>query len=100
MLFLVLLVDHKARQFVDANTVELSVSIYSGDFGELQVVPSNRSREQAVHLLDPEFAAVAYLRDFTTQDIAKIGDAETKQIIVEYGLEMRNELRTRYRCRC
>ena len=81
----------QARQFVDANTVEASVSIYSGDFGELQVVPSNRSREQAVHLLDPEFAAVAYLRDFTTQDIAKIGDAETKQIIVEYGLEMRNE---------
>jgi hypothetical protein len=81
----------QARQFVDANTVEASVSIYSGDFGELQVVPSNRSREQAVHLLDPEFAGVAYLRDFETIDISTIGDAETKMIVVEYGLEMKNE---------
>tara|TARA_E500000318_G_scaffold31646_2_gene31412 strand:- start:2971 stop:3921 length:951 start_codon:yes stop_codon:yes gene_type:complete len=81
----------QARQFVDANTVEASVSIYSGDFGELQVVPSNRSREQAVHLLDPEYAAVAYLRDFETIDISTIGDAETKMIVCEYGLEVKNE---------
>ena len=81
----------QARQFVDANTIEASVSIYSGDFGELRVVPSNRSREKSVHLLDPEFAAVAYLRDFETIDISTIGDAETKMIVVEYGLEMRNE---------
>tara|TARA_Y100001938_G_scaffold146981_1_gene227136 strand:- start:2644 stop:3594 length:951 start_codon:yes stop_codon:yes gene_type:complete len=81
----------QARQFVDANVVEASVSIYSGDFGELRVVPSNRSREQAVHLLDPEFAGVAYLRDFETIDISTIGDAQTKMIVVEYGLEMKNE---------
>ncbi len=81
----------QARQFVDANTIEASVSIYSGDFGELQVVPSNRSREQAVHLLDPEFAAVAYLRDFETIDISTVGDADTKMILCEYGLEMKNE---------
>lgn len=81
----------QARQFVDANVVEASVSIYSGDFGELKVVPSNRSREQAVHLLDPEFAGVAYLRDFETIDISTIGDAQTKMIVVEYGLEMKNE---------
>jgi hypothetical protein len=81
----------QARQFVDANTIEASVSIYSGDFGELQVVPSNRSREQAVHLLDPEYAAVAYLRDFETIDISTVGDADTKMILCEYGLEMRNE---------
>ena len=81
----------QARQFVDANVVEASVSIYSGDFGELRVVPSNRSREQAVHLLDPEFAGVAYLRDFETIDISTIGDAQAKMIVVEYGLEMKNE---------
>ena len=81
----------QARQFVDANTIEASVSIYSGDFGELQVVPSNRSREQAVHLLDPEYAAVAYLRDFETVEISTIGDAQTQMLLVEYGLEMRNE---------
>ena len=81
----------QARQFVDANTVEASVSIYSSDFGELKIIPSNRSRERSLLLVDPEFAKVSYLRDFQTVDIATIGDAETKMIVVEYGLEVSNE---------
>ena len=81
----------KARQMIDANTVEASVSIYSSDFGELQIVPSNRSRERSLLLVDPEYAKVAYLRNFQTVDIATIGDAETKMIVVEYGLEVSNE---------
>lgn len=80
-----------ARQMIDANTVEASVSIYSSDFGELQIVPSNRSREKSLLLVDPEYAKVAYLRNFQTVDIATIGDAETKMIVVEYGLEVSNE---------
>lgn len=80
-----------ARQFVDANTVEASVSIYSSDFGDLKIVPSNFSRERSLLLVDPEYAKVSYLRDFNVQDIAKIGDAETKMIVAEYGLEMSNE---------
>ena len=81
----------QARQFVDANTVEASVSIYSSDFGELKIVPSNRSRERSLLLVDPEFAKVSYLRDFQTVDISTIGDAQTKMIICEYGLEVSNE---------
>tara|TARA_B100000900_G_scaffold188188_1_gene159416 strand:+ start:436 stop:1371 length:936 start_codon:yes stop_codon:yes gene_type:complete len=81
----------QARQFVDANTVEASVSIYASDFGELKIVPSNLSRERSLLLVDPEFAKVSYLRDFQTVDISTIGDAETKMIVVEYGLEMSNE---------
>ena len=81
----------QARQMIDANTVEASVSIYSSDFGELQIVPSNRSRERSLLLVDPEYAKVAYLRNFQTVDIATVGDAETKMIVVEYGLEVSNE---------
>ena len=81
----------QARQFVDANTVEASVSIYSSDFGDLKIVPSNLSRERSLLLVDPEYAKVSFLRDFNVQDIAKIGDAETKMIVAEYGLEMSNE---------
>ena len=80
-----------ARQMVDANTVEASVSIYASDFGELKIVPSNFSRERSLLLVDPEYAKVSFLRDFNVQDIAKIGDAETKMIVAEYGLEMSNE---------
>jgi hypothetical protein len=72
----------QARQFVDANTVEASVAIYSSDFGELKIVPSNRSRERSLLLVDPEFETI---------DIATIGDAETKMIVAEYGLEVSNE---------
>ena len=81
----------QARQMIDANTVEASVSIYSSDFGELKIVPSNRSRERSLLLVDPEMAKVSYLRDFKTVDIATIGDAVTKMIVVEYGLEVSNE---------
>ena len=81
----------QARQFVDANTVEASVAIYSSDFGELKIVPSNRSRERSLLLVDPEFAKVSYLRNFETIDIATIGDAQTKMIVAEYGLEVSNE---------
>ena len=81
----------QARQMIDANTVEASVSIYSSDFGELKIVPSNRSRERSLLLVDPEYAKVCYLRDFKTVDIATIGDAMTKMIVVEYGLEVSNE---------
>ncbi|MDB2510107.1 DUF5309 domain-containing protein [Pseudomonadales bacterium] len=81
----------QARQMIDANTVEASVSIYSSDFGELKIVPSNRSREESLLLVDPEYAKVSYLRDFKTVDIATIGDAMTKMIVVEYGLEVSNE---------
>ena len=80
-----------ARQMVDANTVEASVSIYASDFGELKIVPSNFSRERSLLLVDPDYAKVSYLRDFKTVDISTVGDAETKMILCEYGLEMSNE---------
>jgi len=80
-----------ARQMVDANTVEASVSIYASDFGELKIIPSNFSRERSLLLVDPDYAKVSFLRDFKTVDIATVGDAQTKMIVTEYGLEMSNE---------
>ncbi len=80
-----------ARQMVDANTVEASVSIYASDFGELKIVPSNFSRDRSLLLVDPDYAKVSYLRDFKTVDIATVGDAVTKMLLVEFGLEVGNE---------
>jgi hypothetical protein len=76
---------------VSKNEVVNSVSIYRSDFGDVKIVPSRWTRGRTVFLLDPEYAAVAYYRPFSTVDIAKIGDADTKMIVVEYGLEMKNE---------
>jgi len=80
-----------ARQMIDATTVEASVSIYSSDFGDLKIVPSNFSRERSLLLVDPDYAKTSYLRSFQTVDIATIGDAETKMILAEFGLEMSNQ---------
>jgi hypothetical protein len=80
-----------ARQNVAAETVAASVTLYASDFGDISIMPSRWVRPRTALLIDPDYAAVAFYRNFTTQDIAKIGDAETKMILAEWGLEMRNE---------
>lgn len=76
---------------VGQNTVTSNVTIYASDFGELKVVVNRWQRERTAFLLDPQYACVAYYRNFSRTPIAKIGDAETEMIVVEYGLEMKNE---------
>lgn len=80
-----------ARQTISATTVQQSVTLYASDFGDIRIAPSRWIRARSALLIDPEYVAVAYYRPLHTQQIAKIGDADTKQIVVEYGLEMRNE---------
>jgi hypothetical protein len=38
-----------------------------------------------------DYWGVAFLRDFTMHDIAKTGDAEKRQLLLEATLESRNE---------
>jgi len=79
------------RQVIETDTVEASISLYASDFGELKIVPDNFSRERSLLLVDPNYAAVSYLRDFESVDISTIGDAITKMLVVEHGLQMSNE---------
>ena len=78
-------------------TIIGAADVYLSDFGTLSVVPnrfltadSADSGEQAF-VLDPEYAAVAYLRPFQTNELAKVGDADVTQLLVEYTLEVRNQ---------
>lgn len=80
-----------ARQNVAAERIQQAVTVYASDFGDLKVVPSRFSRERTALLLDPEFAKVAFYRNFQTTDMAKVGDADTKMVLAEWGLEMSNE---------
>ena len=79
------------RQVIEEDTVTASISLYASDFGELKIIPSNFSRERSLLLVDPNYAAVSFLRDFEAIDIANIGDAKTKLIITEFGLQMSNQ---------
>ena len=69
-----------------------AADIYVSDFGEHRVVPNRFQRDKTALVLDMDYWAVAYLRKFETNEIAKTGDAEKRQIITEYTLVCRNEL--------
>lgn len=76
----------------DAPTTIISAAdIYLSDFGSISVVPDRFMRNTDALVLDPEYAAVSYLRPFFTKELAKTGDSEKTQIIAELTLEMRNE---------
>jgi hypothetical protein len=78
-------------------TIIGAADIYLSDFGTLSVVPNRFMTADAgdsgevAFVLDPEYAAVAYLRPFQTNELAKSGDADVTQLLVEYTLEVRNQ---------
>ena len=60
-------------------------------FGSISIVPDRFMRTRDAIVVDPEYAALAYLRPFQTIELAKTGDSERTQLIAELTLEMRNE---------
>jgi hypothetical protein len=72
-------------------TILAGADLYQSDFGVLQVVPDRFMRTRDALVLDPEYAAMAYLRPFATNELARVGDAEKTQILAELTLEVRNE---------
>ena len=72
-------------------TLYTSVDVYASDFGQLQVVPNRFSRDRDAWVLDMNYWGIAFLRDFTMHELAKTGDTEKRQLLVEATLESRNE---------
>ena len=66
-----------------------SIDVYASDFGEIKAVPNRFMRTRDVFILQADKLAVAYFRPFMTVDLAKTGDSDKKELIVEYCLEMR-----------
>lgn len=66
-----------------------SVDVYVSDFGELKAVPNRFQRVRDVFVLQADKIAVAYLRPFQTIELATTGDAQQREILVEYCMEMR-----------
>ena len=72
-------------------TILAGADLYQSDFGVLQIVPNRFMRTRDALVLDPEYAALAYLRPFQTNELAKVGDSDRTQILAELTLEVRNE---------
>jgi hypothetical protein len=87
------------RFMAPANTPTTIISaadVYLSDFGSISVVPnrfmtSTNTCDEVAYILDPDMAAIAYLRPFQTNELAVTGDNESTQLLAEYTLEVRNE---------
>lgn len=67
------------------------VDLYVSDFGEHQLIPNRFMRTSVLLVLDMDYWAVASLRNFTMERLAKNGDADVAHIVGEYTIESRNE---------
>ncbi len=80
----------------EPTTIIGAADVYLSDFGTVSVVPnrfmnSTNACDETAFVVDPDMAAVAYLRPFQTNELAKTGDSEKRQIITELTLICKNE---------
>ena len=77
---------------VGKTEVVATVDIIATDFGRIKALPSRWLATDVGLLLDADFLATAFYRNFKTVPLAKTGDADTRMILAEWGVEMRNPL--------
>jgi len=80
----------------EPTTIIGAADVYLSDFGTVSVVPnrfmnSTNNCDETAFVVDPDMAAVAYLRPFQTNELAKTGDNEMTQLLAELTLEVKNE---------
>ncbi len=75
-----------------------AVDVFVSDFGALKIIPNRfqghtgtAPRHRDVHVLDMALFETRYLRGFQTYPLAKDGDAENRQMIVDYTLCSKQE---------
>jgi hypothetical protein len=72
-------------------SVVASVDVYVSDFGTFKIIPDRFQRARDCWFIDFDFWAVAYLRPFRTETLAKTGDSIKQMLIAEYGLMSKNQ---------
>ena len=77
---------------VGKTEVVSTVDVIATDFGRIKVIPSRWLPPDVGMIIDPDYLAVAFFRSFRQYLMARTGDAETRMIIVEWGVEVRNAL--------
>ena len=77
---------------VGKTEVVATVDVIATDFGRVKVAPSRWVPGDVGLLIDPDYLAVAFFRAFRQFLMARVGDAETRMLVVEWGVEARNSL--------
>jgi hypothetical protein len=95
MLFSGLTFNATRFQKAEGAALNAAVDVYINDFYELKVVPSRimalGASNAIAAIIDHDQFALRTLRPYEVRDLAKTGDADKSQLIVEYGLECTNE---------
>jgi hypothetical protein len=79
------------RTAIEPDQILAAADFYLSDFGEIKAFPSRYITKGTVIGWDQDYTKIAYYRKMEKVDIGTIGDAETKMILSEYGLECSNE---------
>jgi hypothetical protein len=66
------------------------VDVIATDFGRITALASRWVPADLGFIIDPEYVAIGFFRTFRQYPIAKVGDAETRMILAEWGVECRN----------
>lgn len=74
-----------------ARKLEAAIDVYASDFGKHYVYPNRFQNTRTCLVLQMDLWAVAFLRQFQVSKLAKTGDSERAQLLVEFTLEARNE---------
>ena len=72
-------------------SVVASVDVYVSDFGTFKIIPDRFQRSRDCWFIDFDFWAIAYLRPFSTETLAKTGDSIKQMLLSEYGLMSKNQ---------
>lgn len=76
----------------DKKKVVNSVDFYIDPLGnEVHLIPCRQAPTDMIFFIDPEYVKLATLRNFQSHELAKTGDSERKQILVEWTVEWSNE---------
>ncbi|MCP4929048.1 MAG: DUF5309 domain-containing protein [Gammaproteobacteria bacterium] len=68
-----------------------AADLYISDWGEVKIVPNRFQRDRTAMVIEKDKWAVAYLRPFRQEKLAKTGDSDKVHMLVEYTLEARNQ---------
>jgi hypothetical protein len=85
-----------ATRFIDASprkqaSIVGAANMYVSSYGSPHMVTLSRYvRDSVVLCLDPEYWAIAFLRNPAIKDLAKTGDATKKLLVTEFSLVCRN----------
>lgn len=75
----------------DGKKVINAISVYESDYGVMKVVPNRFCKSTDVLVYEQDYWKIAVLRPMQSKEIARTGDAEKRQVLMEYGLCAANE---------